>query len=120
MIRAALIDSQRIVLNTIVVEKLEDYEGAVACPDWVSIGMSIDTPMPYIVTSALQNKMDAVSRLAATDWVNEPDVYDPTNNPHLTNRDAFLTYRAWVRVVAVTPIDGNLDWPSEPKAVWSV
>jgi transglutaminase-like putative cysteine protease len=116
--RAATIDSQRIVTNLIAVERLEDYEGAVACPDWVLVGMSIDEPMPIFIASAEQNKQEAQKRLAATDWVNQPDVYDPSSTPHLTNRDAFLSYRAQVRGVAVNPVDGNLDWPQQPTAVW--
>jgi hypothetical protein len=118
--RAAIIDAVGIVENVIVVNELSDYSGAVACPDWVGIGMNINTPEPPApVSTAEQNKAMAVARLAATDWVNEPDVYDPANTPHLTNRDAFLTYRAQVRVIAVTPVEGNLDWPTEPTAVWS-
>jgi len=77
------------------------------------------SPTPHINTS-VQNKTEAERCLAATDWVNQPDVYNPATTPHLTNRDAFLTYRAWLRAVAVTPVEGNLDWPTEPTAVWSV
>lgn len=69
--------------------------------------------------SAEANKTNAEQRLQATDWVNEPDVYDPARNPHLMNRDAFLDYRAWCRNIAVYPVAGNLDWPTEPVAVWS-
>lgn len=75
-------------------------------------------PPPYINTS-VENKTEAKRRLAATDWVNEPDVYDPASAPRLTNRDAFLLYRSKVRVVAVTPTEGNLDWPQEPTAAWA-
>jgi hypothetical protein len=75
--------------------------------------------LPDTGASAPENKAEAERRLAATDWVNQPDVYDPANTPHLTNRDAFLTYRAEVRVIAVTPVDGTLNWPTEPTAVWS-
>ncbi len=75
-------------------------------------------PPPYIPTAA-DNKSAAEQRLQATDWVNEPDVYDPARNPHLMNRDEFLDYRAWCRNIAVYPVAGNLDWPSEPVAVWS-
>jgi hypothetical protein len=115
--RAALIDIYNIVQNVIVVDELSDYPGAVACNDWIGIGMNINAPEP--VTPAEQNKQTAVKRLYATDWVNEPDVYDPANTPHLLNRQEFLTYRAWVRNIAVTPVPGNLDWPTEPTAVWS-
>jgi hypothetical protein len=117
--RAAVVDVNGIVENTIEVENLSDYPGAVYCPYWISIGMDINTPEPIFVIPASQNKAEAVARLAATDWVNEPDVYDPTNTPHLTNRDAFLAYRSEVRIVAVNPVEGNIDWPIEPTAVWS-
>jgi len=76
-------------------------------------------PPPPHINTASDNKANAVARLYATDWVNEPDVYDPANTPHLVNRQEFLTYRAWVRNIAVTPVAGNLDWPTEPTAVWA-
>lgn len=117
--RAAIVNSSDIVENVIVVEELSDYPGAVACPDWISIGMNINEPCPIFINSAELNKQMAVARLQKTDWVNQPDVYDPANTPHLTNRDAFLEYRAQVRVIAVNPIDGNLDWPTEPTAAWT-
>lgn len=118
--RAAIIDAVGIVENVIVVNELSDYSGAVACPDWVGIGMDINTPEPAApVPTALQNKEVAVAKLAATDWVNQPDVYDPASTPHLTNRDAFLAYRSQARGIAVNPVEGNIDWPTEPTAVWS-
>lgn len=76
-----------------------------------------ETPLP--ITPAEQNKAKAVILLSETDWINQPDVYDPANTPHLLNRQEFLTYRAWVRNIAVNPVDGNLDWPTEPNAMWS-
>jgi hypothetical protein len=119
MIRAAIVDANGIVENTIVVNALSDYPGAVDCPYWISIGMNINEPEPIFIIPASQNKATAVAKLAATDWVNQPDVYDPANTPHLTNRDAFLAYRSQVRVIAVTPVEGTLNWPTEPTAVWS-
>jgi hypothetical protein len=71
------------------------------------------------IATAAQNKSNAEQCLQATDWVNEPDVYDPARNPHLMNRDAFLDYRSWCRNIAVYPVAGNLNWPTEPAAVWS-
>lgn len=76
-------------------------------------------PPPPHINTAKENEAEAKRRLAATDWVNQPDVYDPSNTPHLTNRDAFLAYRSQVRAIAVNPVDGNLDWPTEPTAAWS-
>lgn len=76
---------------------------------------------PYVapIASVVQNKAEAERRLAATDWVNQPDVYDPANTPHLTNRDAFIAYRSQVRAIAVNPVSGNLNWPTELAPVWS-
>lgn len=76
---------------------------------------------PYVapIASADDNKFEAERRLQVTDWVNQPDVYDPANTPHLTNRDAFLAYRSQIRAIAVNPVDGNLEWPVEPAAIWS-
>lgn len=71
------------------------------------------------VATAGQNKTEAKNLLAATDWVNEPDVYDPANNPHLTNRSEFITYRDAIRPIAVNPVAGNLNWPVKPTEVWS-
>lgn len=79
------------------------------------VGAYVPPPPP----SAEANKAEASRRLAATDWVNEPDVTDPARDPHLTNYDAFLDYRAVVRRIAVYPVEGNLDWPVEPTAAWS-
>lgn len=76
-------------------------------------------PPPPPPPTAAQNKSEAERRLTATDWVNQPDVYDPANTPHLTNRDAFISYRSQVRAVAVSPAAGDLDWPQEPQAEWS-
>jgi hypothetical protein len=75
-------------------------------------------PEPYIA-AAQANKAEAARRLQDTDWVNQPDVYDPARNPHLMNRDVFLDYRSQIRAIAVNPTAGNLNWPTEPSAVWS-
>jgi hypothetical protein len=72
------------------------------------------------IANAGQNKATAEKRLQATDWVNEPDVYDPARNPHLMNREAFLDYRSRCRNIAVYPVAGNLNWPTQPAAVWSI
>ena len=76
-------------------------------------------PPPPHVNTAAENKAEAERRLAATDWVNQPDVYDPENTPHLTNRDVFIAYRSKIRAIAMNPVDGNFEWPTEPTAVWS-
>jgi len=76
-------------------------------------------PPPPPVITAEQNKATAQSKLASTDWVNQPDVYDPAYNPHLMNRDEYLQYRSQVRAIAVNPTSGPINWPTEPTPQWS-
>lgn len=64
------------------------------------------------------NKGIAVKLLAATDWVNQPDVYQG-QAPTLTNRDAFLAYRQQLRQIAVNPPAGDVSWPKKPSEQWS-
>lgn len=90
-----------------------------ACIAGVAGPVAPYAPPPPHVNTVAENKAEAERRLAATDWVNQPDVYDPANTPHLTNRDAFIAYRSQVRALAVNPIDGKLNWPTEPTAIWS-
>lgn len=54
---AAKLDAAGIVLNTIVVDEVP--EGYVACPEWVGIGMHIDTPKPAVV----ETPADPVTKL---------------------------------------------------------
>ena len=74
--------------------------------------------VPSVPTSD-ENKTEAQKRLVETDWVNQPDVYDPANTPHLMNRNSFVEYRVQIRSIAVNPVEGTLNWPTEPEAVWS-
>lgn len=46
MINAALLDVNRIITNVVVLESLDQRPGAVECPLWCGIGMSIDAPEP--------------------------------------------------------------------------
>lgn len=64
MINAAIVDSQRIVTNIVVLDSLSELPGAVACPAWVSIGMSIDTPEPAPVITVPQSVTPRQARLA--------------------------------------------------------
>lgn len=119
MISLANINEQRIVTNVFVASEASDFPDAVVCPWWVGIGMSIDTPEPTVYWTKDASKKEAETRLAATDWVNNPDVYDTANTPHLTNRDEFLAYRVQIRTIAVNPVEGEIAWPTEPKSVWA-
>lgn len=72
-----------------------------------------------LVVTADQNKGQATALLAATDWVNQPDVYDESLTPHLLNRSEYLTYRSQLRAIAIAPTAGALDWPTQPTPQWS-
>jgi hypothetical protein len=78
-----------------------------------------NAPKPPPVPTAAANGAKAASLLRATDWVNEPDVYDPLVNPHLMNREEFLVYRSQIRDIAIDPPAGDLVWPPMPTPVWS-
>jgi hypothetical protein len=71
------------------------------------------------IATAQENKDKATLLLSQTDWVNQPDVYDTTINPHLLNRNDFIAYRAQLRTIAVNPVDGNLNWTTIPMSQWS-
>jgi len=73
---------------------------------------------PIYIPSAQENKEKAENLLAESDWVNQPDVYDTNTIPHLLNRDEFLEYRSQLRMIAISPVDGILEWPSAVVAVW--
>lgn len=93
------------------------------CPEdcttfWTYDGKTFSPP-PVPVPTAEQNKQTAIELLAETDWVNQPDVRNPDNNPHLLNGDEFDTYRVAVRQYAVYPVEGNIDWPVKPTEQWS-
>jgi len=75
-------------------------------------------PPPYL-PSADENKRKAEEILNSTDWVNQPDVYNTDATPHLKNREEFLSYRATIRLIAITPISGSLTWPDKPTPIWS-
>lgn len=93
------------------------------CPEdctteWTYNGSEFLPPMPEVPTEE-QNKITAISLLATTDWVNQPDVRDPANNPHLLNAAEFDSYRVAVRQYAVYPVAGFIDWPTLPTEEWS-
>lgn len=78
-----------------------------------------DMPKPPVPPTADQNKQTAMVLLSDTDWVNQPDVRDPANSPHLTNAAEFDAYRLQVRQLAVHPVAGDLTWPTLPTEVWA-
>ena len=55
--------------------------------------------------------------LQATDWTEIPSVTNTANTPHLINSDEFVTYRNFIRILAVNPIP-NPSWPPVPTEQW--
>lgn len=78
-----------------------------------------DAPLFRAGTQA--TKIATASRLLQeSDWVNQPDVSDTSLTPHLTNKAEFDAYRLALRQIAVSPTEGDLEWPVKPHAVWNV
>lgn len=94
-------------------------------PAWANCCMTKWTeanqpPPPPPPPTAEQNKQSASNKLYKTDWTTIPDVADPTrSNPYLSNAQDFVVYRNAVRQYAVYPVAGNINWPTEPQAVWT-
>jgi hypothetical protein len=77
------------------------------------------TPDPTPAT-AEQNRQIAVGRLQDTDWATIPDVADPNkSNPYLVNPADFVSYRNIIRPYAINPVDGDINWPTIPQAIWA-
>lgn len=76
-------------------------------------------PPPPPPPTAEQNKAKAMSFLSLTDWVNQPDVRNTANSPHLVNGSEFDAYRLQIRQIAVYPTAGELVWPTLPTEVWA-
>jgi hypothetical protein len=92
-------------------------------PAWTENAMAAWTEANNAVqpkpTTAEQNQQTAIALLTATDWVNQPDVRNTANVPHLLNGQAFDDYRVAVRIYAVYPVAGDIDWPVKPVEQWS-
>lgn len=100
---------------------LSDTKQVTAMSQLVNYGqwnMLTDPPTGFVISKE-QNKNYAVWCLQETDWVNQPDVYDPTQPSYLLNRQDFITYRTAIRTIVLDPPEGIVDWPIVPVAQWS-
>jgi len=90
-------------------------------PEWASNAYNAwaaPSPPPPPPT-AEQNKNTATYLLSITDWTALPDVADPLkSNPYLANANEFNTYRNAVRQYAITPVAGEINWPTMPTEDW--
>lgn len=101
-------------------------EGIAVLPDWAinaeAAWTEANTPKPPpepTPPTADQNKATALDLLASTDYTEIPSVSDPSSTPHLLNKADFVAYRDQVRIFAVYPVAGNIDWPVKPAEQWS-
>jgi hypothetical protein len=91
----------------------------VCVSEWEAADYAKKHPLPPPPPTAQENKDLAVSMLLMTDWTSLPDVGDPLkSNPYLANASVFQTFRNAVRLIAINPTAGNLDWPTKPDADW--
>lgn len=118
---ACTIDKKNIVTNRIVADYLADAPvGYIECPEWVGIGMDINTPQPIPEATAEENKTKASELLYATDWTSIADIGNPqSSNPYLANQSDFIEYRNTIRQIAIYPTDGNLNWAEVPTQIWT-
>jgi hypothetical protein len=113
-------DSFPIALPLFWVDCADDVVADVWYFDNSDLIIKLIPPAPPIpAPTAEQNSAKAMQLLAETDWVNEPDVINPSANPHLLNQADFIVYRAALRDIAVNPQPGNLVWPTKPQEQWS-
>lgn len=127
--RYAVIENGVLVNVVVATPEFAQSQGWISCPNYNDQNQAIGPGFTYQngqfiappprVPTAEENKAKALALLASTDWVNQPDVYDPNVNPHLENRSEFITYRSQVREIAINPQPGNLNWPVEPTPIWS-
>jgi hypothetical protein len=70
------------------------------------------------ILQAAENKAKAIQLLIETDWTQHADVNNTTIKPYLINQQEFNTYRALLRLIAVTPT-ASVIWPVLPTEQWS-
>lgn len=121
---SAKIDENGIILNVIVATPQEAelaFGGVwVECPEWVGIGMNINTPQPTPgIPTAEENKQTAILLLQETDWTSVGDVGNPEmSNPYLANQAEFINYRNTIRQYIIYPVAGIIEWPEVPQVNW--
>jgi hypothetical protein len=95
-------------------------DNVVADQFWYNPQTQTIEPNPPYIPTADDNKQTAIGLLQETDWTTIPDVADPTiSNPYLTNQQAYFDYRNIVRGYTINLVAGNIDWPTQPKPIWS-
>jgi hypothetical protein len=102
----------------------QENENINELPEWAlnaeAAWQVANTPVPPLPPTADENKQTAILLLQQTDWTTIFDVADPQlSNPYLVNQSEFITYRNFIRKIAINPVAGNIDWPTQPIEQWS-
>ncbi len=95
------------------IDNLDYFQGVIAA--WQTAHDAAQAPPAPPTDNELiaDCEQRAKQLLAETDWSQLPDVASA-----LTNKSAFDSYRAAVRVYALAPV-ANPVWPDRPTAVWA-
>lgn len=123
----AIIENELVINIAVAEPDFAESQGWVELVGDAGIGWSyingqfIAPPQPQPTPEEIQaaNKSQAEQLLQATDWVELGDVSDPNRNPHLTNKEAFSTYREQLRAIAVNPPTEPATFPVKPEEIWS-
>ena len=97
--------------------QIEAMNERLAIGSWENI--TSNWPPEPIPPTSDENKNKAIRLLTETDWINQPDVIDIKNDPHLLNQNDFLVYRIVLRRIAINAQAGHLVWPNKPEEQWS-
>jgi len=114
----ALIDPNGLVAQI----EVEEFEMAppcfwVDCPDNIVAGQYTyinNQFVPVVIPPPTleENEQLAKKLLVESDWAILSDV-------NLANRVEWETYRAVIRLIAISPQEGNIEWPKKPQKIWS-
>lgn len=99
------------------IESLDPYQQVI--DSYEQIKYEHEHP-PVVPPTAEQNQRTASSLLYGTDWTQIPSVSDPTqSNPYLTNAAEFAAWRQQIREIALNPVAGDINFPTQPTALWA-
>jgi Phage tail assembly chaperone protein len=93
--------------NGVEQDSLGNYVWAWVVTDWDQ--EAIDA---YDAQQKQTNKKQAEQLLTESDWTQMPDVT-------LINKEAFTTYRAELRAIALNPPVSVTEWPEKPEEIWT-
>lgn len=105
--------------KVIEVSPTKNQETGVWMQTWKLVPMTPEEIEEKNILLKSEVKLQAMSRLAATDWIELPSVTDTTKARYLLNKHEFDDYRFALREIAINPPISITNWPTKPDAVWS-